>query len=224
MSRLVSLAHTQYIARPVPPHIQTSRQPPPSRASPTDAFKGLCKTPSDALTKNSRLRALRTGAERAEACRQCIALATGGIISTTRSAASLLAGVTLSSAGVCVCYCKWSAVHAAVSCEQTGARQVALPWLQSTCRIVRKGDLRVCPNLVRYRLGGRVTSSPASEGKATRSDHRHLFSLSWLLAGTAYAGGCLQCQHCTAAHQLCSPRVSVRSGHRFVTPIRGTFC
>jgi hypothetical protein len=98
--------------------IQTSRQHPPSRASPTDAFYKKYK----AVTTMSLARRCPS------APRHCMAPAQSGFTSTLWSAT----GVTLSPAGVCVCYCMWSAVHAAVSA--ISSQQVELPWLQLACR------------------------------------------------------------------------------------------
>jgi hypothetical protein len=107
------------VYRPLPSLIQTSRQHPPSRASPTVAFYKKYK----AVHNQSLARRCPSAPSHS------MAPAHSGFTSTLCSAT----GVTLSPAGVCVCYCMWSAVHAAVSAIPS--QQVQLPWLQLACRV-----------------------------------------------------------------------------------------
>jgi hypothetical protein len=74
----VGMFASQYIAPPSPTLAQTSRQHPPSCASPTDAFykKIQGREPCAQVT------------ERAGACMLCMAPANGGVIATHCSAAS----------------------------------------------------------------------------------------------------------------------------------------
>jgi hypothetical protein len=70
-----------------------------------------------------------------------MAPAHSGFTSTLCSAT----GVTLSPAGVCVCYCMWSAVHAAVSA--ISSQQVELPQLQGLVAAGLQGTyLEYCPD------------------------------------------------------------------------------